>query len=148
MRQEELYLGLGEEDCVVGAESQWQEMEPVWWWAQSGWQQTSRPRGGLKSSRSRRAGAVSSGAQGIGAASGRPWDEVAPARRGTRGLRRPGGGDDDEARSGAAEDDEVGAARRAGAGRCRGLARAGAAGDARAAAGTTCRAGEVDDDAR
>jgi len=32
------YLGLGEEDCVVGAESQWQEMEPAWWWAQSGWQ--------------------------------------------------------------------------------------------------------------
>jgi len=41
MRQEELYLGLGEEDCVIGAESQWQEMEPAWWWAQSGWQQTS-----------------------------------------------------------------------------------------------------------
>ena len=90
MRQEELYLGLGEEDCVVGAESQWQEMEPAWWWAQSGWQQTGRPHGGLKSGR-RRAGAVSGGAQGVGAASGRPQHEVAPARRRAAGPPRRAG---------------------------------------------------------
>ena len=101
MRQEELYLGLGEEDCVVGAESQWQEMEPAWWWAQSGWQQTSRPHGGLKSGR-RRAGAVSGGAQGVGEASGRPQDEVALARhRATRPARRAGLGRSTTTRGGA-----------------------------------------------
>ena len=90
------------------------------------------------------AGAVSGEAQGVGAASGRPRDEVAPARhqaatttrravarpRTTRSGQRAGWG-------------------RAASGRHRGTSsRWRGGGRECCAAGTACRAGEVDDDAR